>query len=374
MNILVVLNYYHPYVSGLSEYARLEATQLAREHQVTVLTGRHDATLPETELNDGVRVVRANTLFSIHKGYISAALLRKFRELAREADIVYMHLPMLEASVLARMIPKRCKLIAMFHCWPVAVGGWLDRCAVAIVRRSIGDSLARADRIVVNTLDYSEQFDVLVRQRTKLREIPPPTKEFALPIRQSVAAATSTPKVGFVGRFVEEKGLDFLLEAVPQVWAVRPEVEFFLAGAISGVRGGTIFQRLEPLIRSLGDRVHVLGAISDEDLCEFYDSLDLFVLPSTNIHESFGMVQVEAMKRGVPVVASDLGGIRVPVQRTGNGVLTPARNSQALATAIIQCLNRTWDRGQVSQTAMQHFDNHSVFQAFDRVIEDTFTD
>ena len=93
MRLLIVLNYYEPHLSGLSEYARHFAEDLAKIHEVTVLTGLHDPGLPRTESIQGVRVIRTRPWLRLHRGYISPELLWEFRRLAREADGVHLHLP-----------------------------------------------------------------------------------------------------------------------------------------------------------------------------------------------------------------------------------------------------------------------------------------
>src|SRR5215470_6186559 len=88
--ILIVLNYYYPYVSGLSEYARLIAEGAARhEFNVTVLTGRHTADLPESEIVNRVHILRAKPLLFIHKGYVSRQLFSRFLKEIRLADVVH---------------------------------------------------------------------------------------------------------------------------------------------------------------------------------------------------------------------------------------------------------------------------------------------
>jgi len=106
----------------------------------------------------------------------------------------------------------------------------------------------------------------------------------------------------------------------------------------NGVAGGSDYRRLRDRIESLGTSVQTPGYIPEESLHEFYSSLDVFVLPSVSSYEAFGMVQVEAMKAGVPVVATDMRGVRIPVQRTGNGILVPPRVPSMLADAIVTVL------------------------------------
>jgi glycosyltransferase involved in cell wall biosynthesis len=97
--------------------------------------------------------------------------------------------------------------------------------------------------------------------------------------------------------------------------------------------------KLRPMIDALGKHWMFLGILPEAELSAFYRLCDVTVLPSTNSTESFGIVQVESMASGTPVVASNLPGVREPVRITGMGcVVTPA-DAHALAEGINQVLN-----------------------------------
>jgi len=92
------------------------------------------------------------------------------------------------------------------------------------------------------------------------------------------------------------------------------------------------------LVEKYKDYVVFLGEVKSEDMGSFYSLIDVLVLPSINSTEAFGMVQVEAMMVGVPVVASDLPGVRVPIQKTGMGKIVPIKDSHKLAEAVVEVL------------------------------------
>jgi glycosyltransferase involved in cell wall biosynthesis len=363
--VLTVLNYYHPYVSGLTEYARLVAEGAAsRGFDVTVLTGRHTPDLPDSEVVSGVRVVRATPLAFLHKGYISAQLFRYFINRIRSADVLHFHLPMLESGPLAAIGKSFVPLLSTYHCdvQRSGSGALLDAVAVRVVRRSCRLCLNSSSAIAVSSKDYAVGSEVLRGTEEKWVEIPPPDKG-------SSAAPVDSPnreavRIGFLGRFVEEKGIGVLLEAAPQVLRRFPQAQFILAGNFTGVAGGSEYHRLRDRIESLGQSVQTPGYIPEQQLQDFYSSLDVFVLPSVASYEAFGMVQIEAMKAGVPVVATDMRGVRIPIQRTGNGVLVPPRQPSALADAIVKLLTepRFRARTEISARAWAAF-------APDRVID-----
>jgi glycosyltransferase involved in cell wall biosynthesis len=338
-SVLTVINYYYPYISGLSEYARLVAENMVADGMdVTVLTGRYRKDLAPTEAIAGVQVIRAAPFVYLHKGYLSTDFIVRYAALCRRHDVVLMHLPMLESGLLTGLGPRSQPLAVVYHCdvTPSREGSLIDRAAVAAVRASCRFGVRRADKIIVSSMDYAAGSEVLRGMEHKLVEAHAPDKAPVGPlIRQPLASPAGPARIGFLGRFVEEKGIDILLDAVPLVLDHAPNAKFLLAGDHASVAGGSQYGLLRDRLHRLKDNVEVLGRLSEEELFPFYRSLDLFLLPSVNSYEAFGMVQVEAMKSGVPVIATDLRGVRVPVQKTGNGSIVPPRDARALAEAIL---------------------------------------
>ena len=377
LRVLTVLNYYFPYISGVSEYARLVAEGLVRHGMdVTVLTGRHLANLASAEQLNGVRLVRANPLLFLHKGYLSSDFLFRYRSLSRDADIVLMHLPMLESGVFAMMTPSTKPILVKYHCdvAPSNKQSIVDRFAVAAVRRSARICASRARKIVVSSLDYAQGSTVLRGFEHKLIEVHPPDKAPVGEAIEKEPCSNRPARVGFLGRFVEEKGIDVLLSAIPAVLQRLPDTRFLLAGDYAGVAGGSSFEGIKHKLESLKANVDVLGKIPEADLFPFYRSLDLFLLPSINSYEAFGMVQVEAMKSGVPVIATDLRGVRVPVKKTGNGLIVPPRNPEALAAAMIEMLTKKERLApqEIADRAWKVFRTDRVIDTFAKSIRELY--
>lgn len=346
--VLTVISYYSPHISGLSEYARLVAENMVADGlDVTMLTARHRKDLPPNEVIAGVSVIRATPLMFLHKGYLSPDFIARYSDLCRRHDVVLLHLPMLESGLLAQLAPRAQPLAVVYHCdvTPSRNGSLFDRAAVAAVRASCRLCARRADRIVVSSMDYATGSEVLRGMERKMAEAYAPDKAPVGPlVRQPLALPAGPARIGFLGRFAEEKGIDILLDAVPLVLERLPNAKFLLAGDHGFVAGGSQYGLLREQLNGLKDNVEVLGRLSEEQLFPFYRSLDLFLLPSINSYEAFGMVQVEAMKSGVPVIATDLRGVRVPVQKTGNGCIVPPGNARALADAILSRISRPAER------------------------------
>ena len=87
--------------------------------------------------------------------------------------------------------------------------------------------------------------------------------------------------------------------------------------------------------------MRILGSLPDSDIPNFYASIDAFVLPSTNRLEAFGIAQAEALLCDIPVIATDLPGVRTLVRQFGHGVVIPPSDVRALSVALREVLGRT---------------------------------
>jgi glycosyltransferase involved in cell wall biosynthesis len=147
------------------------------------------------------------------------------------------------------------------------------------------------------------------------------------------------PTIGYAARFATEKGIEYLVEAMPRLLERFPRLKVLFAGPYRDVIGEETYrQRLTPRIAALGDHWEFLGTLRPEELPPFYGALDCLLVTSVNSTESFGLVQVEAMLCGTPVVASDLPGVRQPVRTTGMGEVVPVGDPAALAEGITKVL------------------------------------
>lgn len=333
--ILCVLNYYYPYVSGVSEYARLLCEKLAEMgHDVTVLTSNHDK-LPETEVINGVKVIRTKVILKISKGTISPTFITKARKLAKEADVVNLHLPMLESSIISLLMDKK-KIVTTYQCDINLPAGFINNMIVKIMDMSNNICLKRSRRICVITIDYMKHSRIAAKYVSKMTEVGAPIKKY----NRCEVQKEDGKIIGFCGRIVEEKGIDVLLKAFEIIKKKTPEAKLYIGGDYKNVAGGSVYPDLMKYIKenNITD-VTFLGKIKEEDMEKFYSGLDVFVLPSVNSLEAFGMVQVEAMMCGTPVVASDLYGVRTIVQNTGMGEIAKRSDASDLAEKILKVLN-----------------------------------
>ena len=346
MKILMVINYYTPHVSGLTIYVKRIGEELARRgHQVTVLASHHLPSLPYRENINGVSVVRLPVLLRVNKGAVMPSLPWDAHRLVRQHDVVHLHLPMLESGFLAwatRAVARK-KTVITYHCDIQLPRSPMAGIIAPLLKLSHSVAAAQADAVVTYTKDYAEHSAFLSRFRQKVSTVYPPII-VEPPDPKAVAAwraelgLEGRSIVGFAGRFSEDKGGEYLLGSIPHVMAEVPDARYVFAGEYRNVIGENYFEKVRPIVESNRDHVLFLGELHGQRLSNFYSMCDLLTLPSINSTESFGMVQVEAMLCGTPVVASDIPGVREPVRVSGMGLVVPPRDARALGRGIVEVL------------------------------------
>jgi glycosyltransferase involved in cell wall biosynthesis len=347
MRILIALTYYRPHYSGLTIYAEREARALAqRGHQVTVLTSRYRNDLAYHEYKDGVEIIRLNVLFRVSKGVIMPSLPARAWKIISDSDVVHLHVPQLDAAILAveSKIQKK-PLILTYHCDLNLPPGMVHQIANRVSNWANNVTASLADRIVVNTIDYAENSNFLRRYLGKIQPVYPPVD--ITPIKQDTITAfrkkfsikADQKVIGMASRLAAEKGVEYLALALPHVLQNMPEARVIFVGPHQDIVGEEQYARkVTPMVKRLGKHWTYVGILSPEEMAAFFQISDVVVLPSINSTESYGIVQVESMKCGTPVIASNLPGVRVPVQRTGMGMIVQPGDPVSLGEALVEVL------------------------------------
>jgi glycosyltransferase involved in cell wall biosynthesis len=159
---------------------------------------------------------------------------------------------------------------------------------------------------------------------------------------------------------VERKGLDYLIQSMPPIRERLPDTELLLVGE------GYYKKHLQLLAQKLHipDKIHFIPAggaetrVPDEELPLYYNAADVFVLPS--LTEALGVVGIEAMACGTPFIGTNVEGIPSLVEQFEAGVLIPPRDSNAIASAVINVLEDGTTFSANRERAKNYFDWHSV--------------
>jgi len=343
MRILIALTYYRPHVSGLTIYAERLARGLARRgHAVTVLTSRFAPALALRETLDGVEVVRVPILAKLSKGVIMPRFARYAAGCIGRCDVLNVHMPQFEAALLAGLgrLGRR-GVVLTYQCDLRLPHGLLNRIVEASLLPLNRLAAAAAHAVVTTSDDYARHSPYLSRYAGKLRAIAPPVDlPEPSPLDTERLAARwhlgDGVRIGFAARFAAEKGVEYLLRALPSVLDAEPDTRVVFTGAYKDTVGEEDYwQQLAPLLERYRDRLVFLDLLPAAAMPSFYALCDVIAVTSLNSTEAFGMVQIEAMLCGTPVVATDLPGVREPVRRTGMGRIVPPRDPDALAAALL---------------------------------------
>jgi glycosyltransferase involved in cell wall biosynthesis len=341
MKIVIALYYYQPYISGLSVYAeRLARAMIERGHAVTIVTSRFDPALDTEELVNGVRIRRVNYWFRLDKGVIMPGFVPAILREGRDADVINLHLPMAETPLVTLFAGR--KTVITYHCdIRLNLRGVLGRLMEKSIYRAMHVGLRGARVIVSQSFDYAANTRVLRHHLSRVTVVPPIIPHFnGEPIDDPMyfchraKVPPGSRCIGFVGRIVYEKGVEFLIHAFYDLQKQHEDLYLLIAGEYRDVAGGSVKNSLMRYLSGRDERIRFLGPLKDAELDAFYRFIDVLALPSIDPLEAYGMVQVEAMLCGTPVVATDLPGVRTIVQRTRMGQLVARRDAHALGAAL----------------------------------------
>ena len=339
LKIAQIGKYYPPHIGGIETHLQALCNGLKGSHDVQVFVAgdrRRDA----DAIVDGVAVHRLGIQFSIAGAPVCPTMPWKIYRAG--ADIIHIHLPN-PAGVLALLASGyRGPLVATWHS-DVVRQRRLAKMFEPIQRRF----LANCDVLIATSPNYVESSPDLSRLRKRAVVIPygiavdefrdPPAA--ALEIRR----VRSGPLLLAVGRLVYYKGFEYLIRAMAQI-----DATLLLIG------DGPLRHSLEKLAHEAGvaSQVEFLGEMQPREIVPYYHAADLFVLPSIARSEAFGIVQLEAMACGKPVVNTSLASGVPFASRDGvTGITVAPESADALAAAINRLLADQQLRGAYGEAA-----------------------
>ncbi|MCI4372117.1 MAG: glycosyltransferase family 4 protein [Thermoplasmata archaeon] len=337
MRIVQVSPFFYPHTGGVESHVRTLAREFARlGHQVTVVTSRFRRDLPSEEAFEGYRIVRAKSLGSILNTPIDYGTRLAVRR--QEGDVFHLHYPPPLTSFFATrgLTGRRVPVCLTYHC-DLDLPGITGRIAARAYQRVfLPPTLRRVNRIVVHTRSYGSTSASL---RGRDLEVIPSVVDLDRfrPGLDPGSLRTSLDLEGkrvvvFTGRLVPHKGVDVLLDAMAEL---PKDVVLLLIGAgprLAGLR--TRARRMD-----IGDRVRFCSNVSDEDLPLHLALGNVFVFPSENRLEGFGLAVAEAMAAGLPVVTADMPGVREVIEPGVEGLLA----EPLLAHDVAEKLRRLLD-------------------------------
>lgn len=376
MKILIGLSYYLPNLSGLTMCAKNLADGLVQNgHEVEIVTSQHKKSLPFYEKHGGLRVKRIPISFFVGKGPIMLDYPFRVFNSIKKADVINCHLPQFESFILviaAKLLQK--KVVLTYQCDLAWKSGVYNRIISISLFFSHLLSAIFADIIVSSTEDYAKHSFFLSLFPKKLTYIYPPV----LPTRKwekgkksiNIESYGKTKYIiGMVGRISQEKGIEFLIRTIPFLKkSLSNDFVILLAGPRNPIGEEKYLSTIKQFFKKYRRNFFYLDTLSEDGLDEFYSLIDVLVLPSINSAEAFGMVQIEAMMAGIPVIASNMPGVRVPVKLTGMGEIFEKANTQDLAAKIIRVIINKNKYVKTSKIIQEIFGYKKIIQNYEEIL------
>jgi len=363
MEILQVSKWYLPYKGGIETVVQqiVDGLKSTSERNFRVLACNHEASIAhQSDHVGGVPVERIPAVGAIFSTPFAPSFPVAYAREVQEADIVHIHTPFPLVELLDPWLRYNARLVVTLHSVPTQTK-WtmLDPLYQAALSRFVEN----AHRVVTTSEAMINSVPFLRRNSERCEVIPPAAdvqkrdvdEREQKHLRQEIEA-DDKKVILFVGRLVYYKGVDILLRAMTEV-----EDAILIA-----VGKGPEREALQELTSELGitDQVRFPGFVSEDDLPVYYSIADLFVLPSVSSSEAFGIVQIEAMMYGVPVVNTSLDTGVASVSRDGEtGLTVPPDDVEALTEAIQTLLSDPELRAQfssASQKRSQDFEKDHV--------------
>src|SRR6266850_2805242 len=356
LSVLHVGKYYPPFRGGMETHLQSLSDELNGmvDLKVIVSNARHRTI---DEVVEGVCVTRVGKLFDFRSAPICPDLVRKIR--AAKADIIHLHWPNPTAVLAYLASGHRGQLVVTYHSDIVR-----QKTLAAAFTPILRYALSKAAAIIASSPNYIDSSEILSEFRSKCRVIPfgvsvDHFNQYDLKKVQNIQERYGPRIVLSVGRMVYYKGFEHLVRAMPRVNA-----HLLIIGQ------GPLREHLKQLALELkvSDRVTFLSEV--DDVRPYYHASDVFVLSSVMRSEAFGIVQLEAMACGKPVINTQLdSGVTFVSPHGLSGLTVPPADSMALGDAINQLLDQPLRHAELGGRARSR-----VKQKFtvERMVQSTF--
>ena len=346
--ILHISKYYYPYYGGIEDVAQTIVRELKPFHTQKIICF-NDRNITETDIVEDVEVYRiatVGTFFSqpIPKGYHTA-----LKKLIKEFKPDYIHLHMPNPVVTLFLLNMDLSGIKLYIHWHADISG--QKLLYSFYKDYENKLLLRADKIIATSQIYLEHSEPLRNFLYKSVIVPNTINEQKFPDKaddadkiEQIRKLYGNKKIlFFVGRHVPYKGIEYLIECEK---FVDDDCVFVVAGK------GPLTKRLKTQAAH-SDRIKFIGKISDEELRLYLKASYLFLFPSINRSEAFGVALAEALYCGLPAVSFDIEGSGVTWVNKNNysGVVVKNFDKQVFARTINELLKKEDLRAELSRNA-----------------------
>lgn len=346
--------YYAPDAGGVESVTlSLAKGAVKAGHRVSIVCFKRTEA-PDVEIMDGVTVYRAPIAKNVASQPLGLKYLWLCLKQARHADVVHLHAPNMLAALCCLLMSSKPRLLVHWHSDVVNKGllGYLSKPLEGLLLR-------RANRIVATSQVYADASSTLKPVRDKVEVVPigigngDLRSDLTAMLPEDLRQRMDGRRVVLsVGRLVPYKGFNVLIEAAKYL---DQDALVVIVG------GGPLDEELRASIDAHGvaERVIMAGRLSDAALASLFSRAAIYCMPSVYRAEAFGVVLLEAMSHGLPVVATDIPGSGVPWvnQHLVSGINVPVGDARALADACNRILECEHERARLSNGARQRYLN-----------------
>ncbi len=365
MRILLVSASYRPYPSGVGEHVHHLALELKRRgHNVHILTTNYpiprkkrqtfslaeedpDQKLPITRFGRALILPANRSHFVLPVGFKLPGQVKRFLSL-NQFDLLHCHGLFPPELAYWAIRNSRSPVVVTFHTF----------------RKQFPKLIRQGLQVIFTNLQEKVKVKIAVSRAARdffsawfpgdYQIIPNgiDTTRFRPDVKPPAFLCDGCPTILFVGRLDSRKGLLFLISALPEILKAHPQTKLVVVGI------GPLLTRARKLIALLGveKSVTFVGNVSPNNLPGYYAGCTVFVSPALS-GEAMGIVLLEALASGKPVVASAIPGYNEVITHGENGLLIPPGDVPALSQAIIQLLDSLDLRHRLSQQALAHSRN-----------------
>ena len=340
MHILQVTPYFFPHFGGVESHVLgLSENLIKLGHDVEVVTSRYSR-MPETENLNGIKITRLPQWINMY----NTPLVTSIKEFVRRthADIVHVHSP---PPFTERFAAKGAKeagkpFVVTHHC-DLELKGFLGNTAVNFYQNFLGNfPLQVADRVISTTESYATTsrtlWDIDVTVIPNAVDVHRFKPENEGKIIRDKYSTDDEHLALFVGRLVPHKGIGILIRSLT----------YTENGKLLIVGDGPYKEWLKNLVKKLdlSERVVFVGPVDDYWLPAYYAATDVVVLPSTSRLEAFGIVGLEGMASGKPLILSDIPGVRDVISEKEGYIVEPLDPN-----AIAEALEKIWNAPEMAR-------------------------
>jgi glycosyltransferase involved in cell wall biosynthesis len=363
LRVLQVGKFYPPHMGGMETHLQVLCRELQPHHDVEVLVAS-DTSHDEFDNDQGVKITRAGTLFKAAATSFCKGMIRRI--FWAKADLIHLHMPNPSATLAYLASQHPAPMVVTYHSDIIK-----QKTLGAMFEPVLHKALSKASAIIATSPQYLATSPILQAHKDRCRVLPYgiPVESFSSVDEAKVAEIRrqfGQRTIITVGRLIYYKGFDVLIRAMKEV-----------DGKLLIVGDGPLRGELEALANSLGiaERIVFLGEIQNEDVVPYYHASDIFALASIARSEAFGIVQLEAMACGVPVVNTDLDS-GVPFVSLGGrtGLTVPHGDAGAMAAALNSLLDDAGVRARFGQAGRARVNSEFTREVMTRRMLDLYAE